>query len=74
MIEGDEDAGEEGGVNRCLTEEEEEEEDESGSDEFYDAEDEPSMIDVVPSVSVATPEGVASGRNQSKNAIKDKCS
>lgn len=66
MIEGEEDAGEEG-VNRCLTEEEEEEEeDESGSDEFYDAEDEPSMIDVVPSVSVATPEGVASGRNQSK--------
>ena len=67
MIEGEEDAGEEGGVNRCLTEEEEEEEeDESGSDEFYDAEDEPSMIDVVPSVSVATPEGVASGINQSK--------
>ena len=49
-----------------MTEEEEEEEDESGSDEFYDAEDEPSMIDVVPSVSVATPEGVASGINQSK--------
>ena len=71
MIEGDEDAGEEGGVNRCLTEEEEE--DESGSDEFYDAEDEPSMIDVVPSVSVATPEGVASGINQSKNAINDSC-
>ena len=49
----------EGNINRCLTEEEEEVS--SSSDEFYDAEDEPSMTEVVPSVSVATPEGVPSG-------------
>ncbi|XP_003390235.1 PREDICTED: oxysterol-binding protein-related protein 9-like [Amphimedon queenslandica] len=61
LIEGEDDEGvaNESNINRCLTEEEEEEVS-SSSDEFYDAEDEPSMTEVIPSVSVATPEGVPS--------------